>query len=214
MNNCCPKSDEVKTVEDGICTVNYREIHRLVVVRKGNVSFDLVTPTNNVPITLTGLDPRDVDPWAILKVLVADDAKTAWFPKFGSDIKINPGGELSSIGLANAKNHIGYDPSEFVAFYEGLTAAQEGQINSYICEDDDLEVYLILHDKRIIGSIDDVDTPVVFTGIPLASAMTLLGRSVQGYLENDKNETGFQLLHSWSHTAYGLVPTFNTLTYK
>ncbi len=212
MSNCCPKASFIGTVEDGVCTVNYREIHRIVVLRKGNVIWDLPTKANNLPASIVAFDANDIGGWDVLKALATED-KAVWFPKFGSEIKITPGGELSSVGLANAKQHIGFDPSEFVAFYEGLTAIQEGDISDYICELDDLECYFILHDKRIVGSIDDVDTPVLWTGIPLASAMVLMGRSVNGFLENDKNELSFQLLKNWSLNAYAIVPTFNTLTY-
>ena len=207
----CPLPTAMTTVAATTCAFNIKEVQRVWVVREGAVIWDLVAPTNNVGAA-SGAVPTDSTEWTALRA-APGDTKVLTLPLFGSEPTLSAGGQISTVGLSNSKNHVGFEPSEFVAFFEGLTAEQETNINDITCEGDTLEVYFIMHDKGIIGNIDDPVTPVNWTGIPLASALILLGRTLNGFNDNDKNEMQFQLLHEWSQYAHKITPTFNTLTF-
>lgn len=212
MANCCPLPTAMTTIAATTCQFNLNEVHRIWAVREGNVIWNLSTPTSNVGAA-SGAVPTASTEWAVLKA-ATNSTKVVFAPLFGSEPKITPGGEISSTGLANRKNHVGYDPSDFSAFYEGLTSAQESNLADLTCEGETLEVYFILHDKTIVGQVDAA-TSNLFTGIPIESAILLLGRSLNGFNENDKNECQFQLLHNWSQNLHSITPAsgFNTLTF-
>tara|TARA_R110000803_G_C11934631_1_gene315819 strand:+ start:15 stop:659 length:645 start_codon:yes stop_codon:yes gene_type:complete len=210
----CPLPTAMTTITATSCAFNIKEVHRVFVVREGAVIWDIATAgAANVPAAIVGNVVTVAAGWTILRT-AADDTKVLTLPLFGSEPTLAAGGQLSSTGLSNVKNHVGFEPSEFVAFFEGLTAIQEGEIADITCEGDTLEVYFVMHDGGIVGSIDNPSTPGTMTGIPLASAMVMFGRSLNGFNDNDKNELQFQLLHDWSQYAYKVVPTdFNALTY-
>lgn len=210
MALCCPLPTAPTTITPTVCAFNIKEVHRIYAVRKDNLVWNISTPASNIGAP-SGAAPEDSAGWTTLRTN-ADSTKVLTLPLFGSEPTIVPGGELSTVGLANTKNHSGYDPSEFAAFFEGLTAVQERDINEVTCEGANWEIYFIMFDKTILGAIDTA-TSNLFTGIDVASAITLLGRSVNGPNENDKNGLGFQLLHEWSQTMHAITPTFNTLTF-
>jgi len=216
MANCCPLPTALPTMTANGCEINLNQVHRVWVVREGQLIFDISTPANNVPATITATAPEDVTAWTTLKTAV-DDTKVAYLPLFGGDPGITPGDEITFGGgdnttLNGKRQHIGFNPSDFVARYDGMSATQEGEIDSLTCEGDGLEVFLVLHDKRIVGQIDEA-TSNLFTGIPLESALVLLGRNVIGFQAKDSNAINFQLNKDWSKLMYIVTPTFNTLTF-
>lgn len=217
MANCCPLPTAIPTFTANGCEVNLNQVHRVWVVREGQVIFNISTPANNVPASIASTAPEDSTAWTTLKA-AADSTKVGFLPLFGGDPAINPGDEITFGGgdnttLNGKRQHIGFNPSDFVARYDGMTATQEDEINDLTCEGDALEVYLILSDKRIVGNIDLDDTNNLFTGIPLESALVLLGRQVNGFNAKDSNAINFQLNKDWSRLMHIVTPTFNTLTF-
>jgi len=208
----CPIPTVMPTVDPTVCEFDIKEVWRLWPVRSGEVIWDLVGPLGaaNVPAAIIGDVVEDSAGWTTLRAAV-DSTKVLILPNFASDVTLAPGAEQSTIRLSNRKKHQGLDPSEFVAFYEGLTAAQEAGISDLKCED--VEVFMIMYDKGIIGQTDNVATPTTFKGISLASAMVLFGRGITGFNESDKNQLNFQLPADWSHTMHKITPNFNTLTF-
>lgn len=214
MAQCCPKPTAITTVTGNACEFNVNQVHRVWPVRKGEVIWDISTPASNVPASLTGLAPEDIAGWAILKV-AADSTKVGFFPLFGGDPTVEPGEEITFGGSSNETlngkiKHVAYAPSVFSARYDGLTPQQETDIDTYVCEKDELEVYFIMHDGSIVGSLDTA-TSNLFTGIDIESAIALLGRSVQGFSTPDSNVLNFQLPRVWSHTLHKITPTFDAL---
>jgi len=218
MANCCPLPTAIPTFTANGCEINLNQVHRVWVVREGQVIFDISTPANNLPSpTITSLPPEGEAAWTALSTLT-DSGKVGLLPLFGGDPAITPGDEITFGGgdnttLNGKRQHIGFNPSDFVARFDGMSAAQEDEINDLTCEGDALEVFLILHDKRIVGNIDLDDTNNLFTGIPLESALVLLGRNVAGFQSKDSNTINFQLNKDWSRLMYIVTPTFNTLTF-
>lgn len=215
MAQCCPLPVAQTTITTGACEFNINQIHRVWEVRKEQVIWDISTPANNVPVTLTGLAPEDIAGWDILKI-AADDTKTLFLPLFGGDPIVAPGEQITNGGNDNSTRngkvqHISYAPSEFSARFDGLTPQQESEIDKIVCEGDGVEIYFVLHDGRILGKLDAA-TSNLFTGISVESALVLLGRNVQGFTGKDSNEFKFQLPKVWSTTMHAIVPTFNALS--
>ncbi len=213
--SCCPLPTEQTTITPTTCEFNLNQIHRIWVNREGAISYDISTPANNVPASLTGLAPEDIAPWNLLKTDTTS-AKTLFLPLFGGDPAITPGDEITKGGSDNTTlngktQHIGFSPSEFLARYDGLTAQQETDMDEIVCEGDGLEVFFVLHDGSIIGKLDAL-TSNLFTGISIESAIVLMGRNVAGFTEKDSNIIKFQMNKDWSKTMHKITPTFNALT--
>jgi len=216
MAGCCPLPTAMTTISTSSCAFNLNQVHRVWFVREGEVIFDIGTPANNVPAAIVGDAPEDVTPWDTLKV-AADSTKVIYLPLFGGDPIVTPGEEISKGGNDNStldgkKKHISFAPSSFTARLDGLAPAQEKEISEIVCEGDTLEVYFILHDKSIVGTLDAL-TSNLFTGIPVASAVILHGRAVNGNVDDDTNVIEFQLAKDWTYELSKRTPTFNTLTY-
>lgn len=213
MSGCnnCPLVGELPSVASNVCPLNYKEVNRVYVLKGGgNVLWDLAAPANNVG-GMTGL-PSLSSAWTTL-VGLSNDAKVVPIPLFGSEPRMTAGAEITNIGLNNVENHVGFEPSKFTAMFEGLQPESEEDINELRCYGNTLEVYFIMYDKRIVGEIDDHTTPVIWKGFSIASALILLGRSLNGVNENDKNEFKFQIDKEWSEKAFAITPesTFNPL---
>jgi len=217
MSGCnCPKATTQTTVTDTTCEFNINQIHRIWEVRKDEVVWNISTPASNVPATITALAPEASTGWTTLKT-APDSTKVIYLPLFGGEPTITPGEEITFGGGDNSTlngkiQHIGFSPSEFLARYDGLTSAQESELDEIRCEGSDIEVYFVTYDNKIIGKLDAA-TSNLFTGIPVESALVLLGRSVQGFSAKDSNQFKFQLAKNWSETMHKITPTFNALAF-
>jgi hypothetical protein len=211
----CPLATAQTTITPTTCEFNINQIHRVWEVRAGNVIWDISTPANNLPAALVGLAPEDIAGWTALKT-DATSAKVLFLPLFGGEPLITPGEEITFGGGGNdtlngKTQHIGFSPSEFSARYDGLEAQQESDIDEIVCEGDDVEVYFVLYDGTILGSLDAA-TSNIFTGIDVESALVLLGRNVAGFSAKDSNVFKFQMNKDWSKTMHKITPTFSALT--
>lgn len=212
----CPKPTALTTITASTCPFNINQIQRIYVVREGQVIFDISTPANNVPATITGTAPEDITAWTTLKT-AADSTKIVYPPLFGGDPVVESGGQITFGGNDNSTlngktKHVGYEPSTFSARYDSLEPQVEADIDALVCEGDGMEVFFVLQDGTILGRYSDAPTNNLFTGIPTETAIALLGRNVVGFTQDDNNSLTFQLAKTWSQTIVKITPTFNALT--
>lgn len=212
MSCNCPKTVSISDIDPNTCPEDLGQFQRIAVVRKGSVRFDTVTPANNLPATITGLDPTTEAPWTILRA-ASDDSHVVFTPLIGGDPIVEPGEEKIFGGgdnstLNGAVYHEGFDPSTFSCRYDQLTALQTKQMKELKCED--LEVFFVNDEKKILGQREGD----VFRGFDIIGAATLQSRVVNGFGTRNSNQFKFQLKEDWDTVFEKITPVdFNALTF-
>jgi hypothetical protein len=206
------------TIPATTCPTELGQIQRFILVRRSGLRWDTVdiTPTGKSTPTLlaTGSYAPTVSAgWTALNALTDDD-KTLFTPLIGGDATITTGEAITFGGGDNSTlngetYHIGFNPSDGVARFDSLTAAQTSALKELVCES--LEIYFINDDGDIIGERDTLDADL-WHGFNVKN-FTLKGRNVAGFATRDSNEVSFQLDDDWDTKFEKQTPTdFNALT--
>jgi hypothetical protein len=210
--DCCPLDPSLTDIPASACPENIGQIQRYWFVRKGQVIWDVVTPANNVPATITGQAPEDAAGWNIL-FAAADDTKVVKSPLIGGDSTLTAGTTITQGGGDNSTLNgetlvNGINPTDGSARFDSLTAAQILAFRKLACEGNGLEVYLISQEGKIWGSkVGDLVTGFDATNVVLGSM------SNAGFGTRDSNVLTFQLAFDWDETKYAITPAdFNALT--
>ena len=146
--DCCPLPTALSDIPSSTCPENLGQIQRYWFVRKGEVVWDIVTPANNVPATITGQAPEDAAGWNILFAAV-DSTKVVKTPLIGGDSTLTAGTTITQGGGDNSTLNgetlvNGINPTDGSARFDSLTGAQIAAIRTLACEGNGLEVYLCL----------------------------------------------------------------------
>jgi len=210
--DCCPLDPSLTDIPASACPENIGQVQRYWFVRKGQVIWDVVTPANNVPATITGQAPEDAAGWNIL-FAAADDTKVVKSPLIGGDSTLTAGTTITQGGGDNSTLNgetlvNGINPTDGSARFDSLTAAQIAAFRTLACEGNGLEVYLISQEGKIWGSkVGDLVTGFDCTNVVLGSM------SNAGFGTRDSNVLTFQLAFDWDETKYAVTPAdFNALT--
>jgi len=210
--DCCPLDPSLTDIPASACPENIGQIQRYWFVRKGQVIWDVVTPANNVPATITGQAPEDAAGWNIL-FAAADDTKVVKSPLIGGDSTLTAGTTITQGGGDNSTLNgetlvNGINPTDGSARFDSLTGAQIAAFRTLACEGNGLEVYLISQEGKIWGSkVGDLVTGFDATNVVLGSM------SNAGFGTRDSNVLTFQLAFDWDETKYAITPAdFNALT--
>jgi len=210
--DCCPLDPSLTDIPASACPENIGQIQRYWFVRKGQVIWDVVTPANNVPATITGQAPEDAAGWNIL-FAAADDTKVIKSPLIGGDSTLTAGTTITQGGGDNSTLNgetlvNGINPTDGSARFDSLTGAQIAAFRTLACEGNGLEVYLISQEGKIWGSkVGDLVTGFDATNVVLGSM------SNAGFGTRDSNVLTFQLAFDWDETKYAITPAdFNALT--
>lgn len=210
--DCCPLATTLTDIPGSTCPENMGQIQRYWFVRKGNVSFDIPTPANNLPGTIAGIDPDDIAAWTIL-FSAPDDTKVVKTPLIGGDSVITAGSVLSVGGGDNSTLNgstliNGINPADGSARFDSLTGEQIEAIRNLTCEAGGLEVYLISQEGKIWGKKDGD----ILTGFDCANV--ILGTMTNaGFGTRDNNVMTFQLDFDYDEYKYAVTPiNFNALT--
>ena len=210
--DCCPLDPSLTDIPASACPENIGQVQRYWFVRKGQVIWDVVTPANNVPATITGQAPEDAAGWNIL-FAAADDTKVVKSPLIGGDSTLTAGTTIQQGGGDNSTLNgetlvNGINPTDGSARFDSLTAAQILAFRKLACEGNGLEVYLISQEGKIWGSkVGDLVTGFDATNVVLGSM------SNAGFGTRDSNVLTFQLAFDWDETKYAITPAdFNALT--
>lgn len=210
--DCCPLDPSLTDIPASACPENIGQIQRYWFVRKGQVIWDVVTPANNVPATITGQAPEDAAGWNIL-FAAADDTKVVKSPLIGGDSTLTAGTTITQGGGDNSTLNgetlvNGINPTDGSARFDSLTGAQIAAFRTLACEGNGIEVYLISQEGKIWGSkVGDLVTGFDATNVVLGSM------SNAGFGTRDSNVLTFQLGFDWDETKYAITPAdFNALT--
>jgi hypothetical protein len=210
--DCCPLDPSLTDIPASACPENIGQVQRYWFVRKGQVIWDIVTPANNVPATITGQAPEDAAGWNIL-FAAADDTKVVKSPLIGGDSTLTAGTTITQGGGDNSTLNgetlvNGINPTDGSARFDSLTGAQIAAFRTLACEGNGLEVYLISQEGKIWGSkVGDLLTGFDCTNVVLGSM------SNAGFGTRDSNVLTFQLAFDWDETKYAVTPAdFNALT--
>lgn len=210
--DCCPLDPSLTDIPASACPENIGQVQRYWFVRKGQVIWDIVTPANNVPATITGQAPEDAAGWNIL-FAAADDTHVVTSPLIGGDSTLTAGTTITQGGGDNSTLNgetlvNGINPTDGSARFDSLTGAQIAAFRKLACEGNGLEVYLISQEGKIWGSkVGDLVTGFDCTNVVLGSM------SNAGFGTRDSNVLTFQLAFDWDETKYAITPAdFNALT--
>ena len=210
--DCCPLDPSLTDIPASACPENIGQVQRYWFVRKGEVIWDVVTPANNVPATITGQAPEDAAGWNIL-FAAADDTKVVKSPLIGGDSTLTAGTTITQGGGDNSTLNgetlvNGINPTDGSARFDSLTGAQIAAFRTLACEGNGLEVYLVSQEGKIWGSkVGDLVTGFDCTNVVLGSM------SNAGFGTRDSNVLTFQLAFDWDETKYAITPAdFNALT--
>ncbi len=210
--DCCPLDPSLTDIPASACPENIGQVQRYWFVRKGEVIWDVVTPANNVPATITGQAPEDAAGWNIL-FAAADDTKVVKSPLIGGDSTLTAGTTITQGGGDNSTLNgetlvNGINPTDGSARFDSLTGAQIAAFRTLACEGNGLEVYLVSQEGKIWGSkVGDLVTGFDCTNVVLGSM------SNAGFGTRDSNVLTFQLAFDWDETKYAVTPAdFNALT--
>ena len=210
--DCCPLDPSLTDIPASACPENIGQVQRYWFVRKGQVIWDIVTPANNVPATITGQAPEDAAGWNIL-FAAADDTHVVTSPLIGGDSTLTAGTTITQGGGDNSTLNgetlvNGINPTDGSARFDSLTGAQIAAFRKLACEGNGLEAYLISQEGKIWGSkVGDLVTGFDCTNVVLGSM------SNAGFGTRDSNVLTFQLAFDWDETKYAITPAdFNALT--
>ena len=210
--DCCPLATSLSDIPSSSCPENIGQIQRFWFVRKGQVIWDVVTPANNVPATITGQAPEDAAGWNIL-FAAADDTKVIKSPLIGGDSTLTAGTNITQGGgdnsTLNGETYLnGINPTDGSARFDSLTAAQIKEFRKLACEASGLEVYMISQEGKIWAKKDGD----LVTGFPCANVV-LGTMNNAGFGTRDNNVLTFQLDFDWDEYKYAITPAdFNALT--
>tara|TARA_R110000824_G_scaffold395070_5_gene595386 strand:- start:11415 stop:12077 length:663 start_codon:yes stop_codon:yes gene_type:complete len=210
--DCCPLATSLTDIPASSCPENLGQIQRYWFVRRGSVIWDIATPANNVPATITGNAATVVAGWTIL-FAAADDTHVVTSPLIGGDSVIEAGSVVSQGGgdnstLSGSTLINGITPATGKARFDSLTGAQIAAIRLLICEAANMEVYMINQQGLIWGQrVGDL-----FTGFDCENVVieTMVN---SGFGTRDNNTLTFQLPYDYDETKGSITPTdFNALT--
>ena len=210
--DCCPLPTALSDIPSSTCPENLGQIQRYWFVRKGQVIWDVVTPANNVPATITGQAPEDAAGWNIL-FAAADSTKVVKTPLIGGDSTLTAGTTITQGGGDNSTLNgetlvNGINPTDGSARFDSLTGAQIAAIRTLACEGNGLEVYLVSQEGKIWGKKDGD----LLTGFPCTNVV-LGSMTNAGFGTRDNNTLTFQLDFDYDEYKYAVTPAdFNALT--
>ena len=194
------------------CYKQRGQTQRLWFVKRGQVKFDLADNTNNLPATISGMDPDTQAPWTVLWN-ATDDTKVVNTPvrRLGAP-NIEAGGELTTGGANETPNGVlfslGRDPSTFSGNFYQLHGDQIAALRDLECQD--VEVFLIHEDTTITGHKDGD----IFTGIPLQKAAFVSDQTFGNRDNIDANAFNMQFFPKFDELLHTITPTapFSPLT--
>ena len=210
--DCCPLPTSLSDIPGSACPENLGQIQRYWFVRKGQVIWDVVTPANNVPATITGQAPEDAAGWNIL-FAAADSTKVVKTPLIGGDSTLTAGTTITQGGGDNSTLNgetlvNGINPTDGSARFDSLTGAQISAIRTLACEGNGLEVYLVSQEGKLWAKKDGD----LLTGFPCTNVV-LGSMTNAGFGTRDNNTLTFQLDFDYDEYKYAVTPAdFNALT--
>ncbi len=210
--DCCPLATSLTDIPSSSCPENIGQIQRYWFVRKGVVVWDVVTPANNIPATISGNAVDVVAGWNILFSAI-DDSHVVLTPLIGGDSTVTAGTVVTFGGgdnstLSGEQFVTAINPSDVSVRFDSLTAEQIAAFRKLTCEGNGLEVYLISQEGKIWGS----QTGDLFKGFDCAN-IVLGSLTNNGFGTRDSNTMTFQLPFDWDETKSAITPSdFNALT--
>ena len=210
--DCCPLPTALSDIPGSTCPENLGQIQRYWFVRKGEVIWDIATPANNVPATITAQAPEDAAGWNILFAAV-DSTKVVKTPLIGGDSTLTAGTTITQGGGDNSTLNgetlvNGINPTDGSARFDSLTGAQIAAIRTLACEGNGLEVYLVSQEGKIWGK----KSGDLYTGFPCTNVV-LGSMTNAGFGTRDNNTLTFQLDFDYDEYKYAVTPAdFNALT--
>jgi len=210
--DCCPLATALTDIPASTCPENMGQIQRYWFVRRGSVIWDIATPANNIPATITGNAATVVAGWTIL-FAAADDTHVVTSPLIGGDSVIEAGSVVSQGGgdnstLSGSTLINGINPATGKARFDSLTGAQIAAMRLLVCEGANMEVYMINQQGLIWGQrVGDL-----FTGFDCENVV-IETMTNNGFGTRDNNNLTFQLPYDYDETKGSIAPTdFNALT--
>lgn len=202
----CPLGAELQDITIEECPEIVGQIQKLVFQRRLNSGA-----LNS--FTIASANPNLLASWTP-KLAASDDTKVVQTPFINAPVT-EPGGPRPWGGGNQTRGGVeiivGREPTTFQASFINTSQKSIKDLKTFFC--DDVVVYFIDEYGRIIGQSNDIDSPTLFYGIPVANFSLFVGdKKFGGFEEPDQNMLEFKLYPNWSDNLYIVTPTnFNAL---
>jgi len=181
------------------CAVSLAQVQRLIFQRRTD------SGTRN-SITIATSNPNLEATWTALEA-AGDNTTVVYTPIFGAPT--TEGGEPIEFGSGNEVPggqpiRLQSGTTQFSATFYAIPQKVIKALKALAGED--LQVYFIDAEGRIIGETDDPDSPTVFQGFPI-DGLFFSDKSLGGYDAPDSNTLRFNLPANWSDNEHIVTPS-------
>lgn len=158
--------------------------------------------------TIASANPNLLASWTP-KLAASDDTKVVQTP-FINTPEMEPGAARPWGGGNQTRGGVeiivGREPTVFRGSFINTSQESIKALKAFFCED--IAVFFIDEYGRIIGRSDDIATPTLFYGFPVATFSFFVGdKKFGGFEEPDQNTLEFKLYPNWSDNIYLCEPT-------
>lgn len=211
----CGTPTPLETIVNLICYDDIGQIQRAFLVKKGQVIWDITTPANNIPASITLDLITEEAGWLTLLALATDEKVVVTPLVLASGGGIAPGAAVTEGGGDNSTPngqiiHNGFSPADFNLIFRSLSKDQVKVIREWGCSE--VEIYFINQEGKIIAKLDDSGAQDLVTGFPLSN-FRLGTKGNTGFGTSDTNEVTAQMNASYDEFLAFFIPTdFSALT--
>lgn len=197
----CPLGSAIGSVTLDECPEVVGQIQKLVFQRRLNSGV-----LNS--FTIASANPNLLASWTP-KLAATDDTKVVQTP-FLNTPEMEPGAARPWGGGNQTRGGVeiivGREPTVFRCSFINTSQKSIKDLKTFFCED--MVVYFIDEFGRIIGKSNDIDSPTIFYGLPVATFSLFVGdKKFGGFEEPDMNLLEFKLYPNWSDNLHLVTPT-------
>lgn len=211
----CGTPTPLETILNPLCLEDIGQIQRAFLVKKAQVIWDITTPANNIPASISLDLITEEAGWLTLKALSTDDRVVFTPVKLASGGGIAAGSAVTEGGGDNSTPngqiiHNGFNPADFNLIFRSLEKDQIRIIRGWGCYD--VEIYFINQAGLIVARQETILGQDLVTGFPLSN-FRLGTKNNAGFGTSDTNELTAQLNADYDEFVTFFNPTdFSALT--
>lgn len=196
----CPVGAQPGDIVVDSCPFRISQIQKLILQRKFS---DNVSTRNSMTVANAAL----LATWSTL--LSATDHTKVQITPYISNPETVPGEAIKIGGNTNETVDgipivTALSPTAFTALLRDLSAASKASLKAWFGEN--MGVYFVTNNSKIIGQTDSVTSPTVLYNIPIEQFI-INDRKVGGLVDTDTNAIGFDLKPGWDDTLLQITPS-------
>lgn len=194
----CPLGAEITTLTVDDCPFDIGQVQKIIFQRV----YETGSTRNSMSVSDAALEAT----WTAL--FAANDGTKVSISPYVEE-PVTEGGDAREFGSGNAvlggiPRITGKNPTVFRCMLRSPQSVITEQLNDYQCEN--LGVYLVTENGKIVGITDDNATPTTFYPIPTRSFF-IGDRKIGGFEEPDSCPISWRFLPNWSLKLKEITPS-------